>query len=364
MISHRTIQKHLLHRSIVSYCLYPLSILFSFLLVCRRSFYKLFNLGYRAPVCIISIGNITVGGSGKTPFTIYLAELLCRYNLNIAVSHRGYKSALENMTTVISDLHGLFDLSELAGDESKLLAKRLKGIPIVVGKNRVQAIKKLVQIYPKLDCIILDDSLQHLKVKHDVDIVILNNNMGLGNGFVLPAGYLREPVSVLDKTDIFIVNKASPDDLIKSDLSNLLVNKSKSVFYGAYSSIELYNTKKQSMPFSEIADKPIILLSGIGNPQNFADTINQFKPKVIKHIVYPDHFSYESISVRKSILQEAKKKQVQWIVTTEKDYAKLKHFSEFSDFLLVLKINFALTSDENALLSFIIDKINHFSQTI
>jgi len=191
------IEKHFTHRSIINYLLYPFSLIFSLILILRRSLYKHILPRYKAPVFIISIGNMIVGGSGKTPFTIYLADLLNRNGIRTAVSHRGYKSKLENTVTIVSNWNELLPVSDDAGDEAWLIAKRLTGIPVVVGKNRKQAISLLCNTFPGLDCIILDDSFQHLKVIHNLDVIIISEWLKFGNGFVLPAGMLREPMSAI-----------------------------------------------------------------------------------------------------------------------------------------------------------------------
>ena len=146
------------------------------------------------------------GGTGKTPFTIFLAKYLQQKGFKIAVSHRGYKGDFENTNILISDAHKVFEEAKNAGDESYLLALKLNGIPVIVGSNRQISIRILEKRYPELDYIILDDSFQKHSIKKDFEFVIFKSTIGIGNGFVLPAGFLRESLKALKFADYFVIN--------------------------------------------------------------------------------------------------------------------------------------------------------------
>lgn len=335
------IEKYYLRRSLISYLLYPLSLLFSALLIFRRYLYKTILTQYTAPVFVISIGNIILGGSGKTPFTIYLAELLSRQGLKAGVSHRGYKSKLENEVALISDRSDLFTIADDAGDEAWLIAKRLPGIPVVVGKNRSQAIQLLCKTYPDLDLVILDDSFQHLKVKHDLDIVIVSETLGFGNGLVLPAGYLREPLSALQNSDLLILNRQNKENELNAKLSKQIAQTGKPLLTGSYQPDKFYNFYGQTMQVDDIISDKVIMTSGIGNPDGFNDFIRACGLELTGGIMFKDHYDFQNKASRENILKLMHQRKAKWVAVTEKDYAKLRFYPEFADCLLVFPINFS-----------------------
>lgn len=351
------IEKHFTQRSIINYILYPISLLFSIILISRRFLYRNIIPQFRAPVFVISIGNIIVGGSGKTPFTIYLAELLKNRGLNVGVSHRGYKSKLENAVTLISNRNELLPVSDNAGDEAWLIAKRLAGIPVVVGKNRKQAISLICKTFPDLDCVILDDSFQHLKVKHDVDFIIISEWLKFGNGFVLPAGMLREPMSAISDADILILNRIDNEGQVNPDLLNKLKSTGKTMFSGSYNTESVYDFFGKEIKADSIVDDKVLMISGVGNPSGFDLSIKALNLKTIGGIILADHFNYSDTKARKAILDDEKAQAAKWIITTEKDYAKLRNYREFSEKLLVLKIDFKLNTDEEKLTKLILNKM-------
>jgi len=375
MALHSNIEKHLLQQSLLSYCLYPFSLLFSIILVIRRWLYKKCIFQYKAEVFVISIGNITAGGSGKTPFTIFLTNLLTKHNLKVGVSHRGYRSALEGKTTLISNMTELLPEADMAGDEAWLIAHRLIGIPVVVGKNRKHAIKLMLKEYPYLDCIILDDSFQNLKVVHDLDFIIINDQVGFGNGFVLPAGYLREPISALSDADAFVLNKTvqrhycedrnpiltlpgrQPD--FPYQVQKYLDKFKKISFTGSYNPDCVYDFTRKEISFQSISEKSIMLLSGIGNPSGFAETAKAMAIKVVYYKVLSDHCDYRDIKLRQQIIRDFEKSGAELILTTEKDYAKLRHYPEFKACLLILGISFVLDNKTDILLSYIMQKMSN-----
>ena len=188
MDANKLIQNHLLKRSPLSYTLYPAGVIYGFLQKLRRTYYQ--RNEYKPPCKIISIGNIVSGGSGKTPLTISLAKLLIKEGKKVAVSHRGYKGKFEYNPHLIADKTGILYDVQHTGDEAYMIASSLPQIPVVVGRKRKEAIQLLLQNYPDLEIIILDDALQHYYVHRDLDIISFDASLGLGNGFVIPAGYL------------------------------------------------------------------------------------------------------------------------------------------------------------------------------
>lgn len=351
------IEKSLKKKSIYSYLLFPLSLLFILIVKLRRLMYGYVLKRYHAPVFIISVGNLTAGGSGKTPFTIYLGKLLLNHNLNVAVSHRGYKSKIESESQLISNYEALLPEAEQAGDEAWLIASKLIGIPVIAGKNRKRAIEALLQSFPDLDCIILDDSFQHLKVKHDLDFLIVNDNSGFGNGFVLPAGYLREPISSLSYADAIIINQSKHPNGNQTALIETIKPFNKPIITGHYQFDGIYDFSGNTVSLEQVLSEKVILISGIGNPQGFEATVTNLNIQVIRHLAFTDHYAYDNPDIRQNILSELKDSKAKWLITTEKDYAKLRKYQEFKSCLLTIGISFLLDKHSNPIIDLFMRKI-------
>ncbi|MCK4956400.1 MAG: tetraacyldisaccharide 4'-kinase [Candidatus Cloacimonetes bacterium] len=324
----KLIEKHLYKRSLLSYSLLP----FAFFNFCvqkiRRKFY---GKQYRAKSKIISVGNIVSGGSGKTPVTIYLAKMLSAKGFNVAVSHRGYKGKFEQNCTLISSREQIFDFAPQAGDETFLIASKLPGIPVIAGKNRTQAISMVEKQYPDVDYIILDDSFQHLKVAHDYDFIVFNAIGGIGNGFVLPAGILREPISALKYANHIIYNGEGEIPAILKK-TGLPISKAK------YMVSDFIDKFGNSVVISELKESKIALMSAIGMPKSFENTVMKEGIEFEKHFSLPDHYNFDD----KAKLIEIEKMGFDYILITEKDFAKLR-FRKNNLPLIVVEVAFQIS---------------------
>lgn len=320
MSFHSFIEKHWVKRSMISYLFLPFAFLFSLILCCRRILYKLrIFRQFHARMFVISVGNLTVGGNGKTPFTILLAQALKCEGLKVAVSHSGYKGAYENTIKLISDEENVFEDAQKAGDEPLLITRNLKGIPVVVGKNRKSAIKLLEEkIHP--DVVILDDSYQHLKVHHDFDFLLFNGKNPVGNGFLTPAGMLREPSKAMKYADCFVLNDIHGE----CGIPQIFKKYSMPIFSTSYRIahfIHYANFKKKES--SVFVEKKIFLLSGIGNPASFENSMRELGLNFIHHYQFSDHHEFSQDDIA-PIIKNADNQKINAIITTEKDFVKLK----------------------------------------
>jgi len=325
------IEKNLTKRSALSYILFPLSLIYGKIQKIRRYYYGKFPaLSYESSKKIISVGNIVSGGSGKTPFVIFLANYLTNKGKKVAISHRGYKGDFEDSVKIISDKESIYTEASRAGDEAFLIANSLKGIPVVVGKNRKFAVRTLEKRFPDLDYIILDDSFQHLKVKHNIDFILFNETSRLGNGFVLPAGLLREPLSSIKFADIIVWNGDNIPDNIKVFQKDMLK--------AIYKLAGYYD--KNEIPIKKIIGDKNILVSGIGTPKSFENLLQKNGVKFFKHFIFADHYEYTQDSLRK-IEEFAKANFIKNILVTEKDWSKIK-FIENNLNLVIVKARFEI----------------------
>jgi len=273
------------------------------------------------PCPVISVGNLTVGGTGKTPMVIYLAEKLRTMGKKTAILSRGYGRKSRG-TLVVSDGRKPQADSDQAGDEPVLMARRLPRTPIVVDKVRFRGGSLLVeQFHP--DVIILDDGFQYRWLHRDLDIVLLDAARPFSNGRLLPAGWLREPVKSLKRADAVVFTRSSDQFPAVESMERLAPLKEIPIVKAAYQPLHWIslegNSTRQSEEFRNC--KPM-LLSGIAQPNDFEKTVRSLGIGPIAHLSFPDHQAYGSRELER-IAGLYRTLRADTILTTEKDWVKL-----------------------------------------
>lgn len=334
MISHSFIAKHIMRRSILSAALYPLSLVYRAAQYLHRGIAGL--NAYQAPVKVISVGNICSGGSGKTPFTIALAKALRDMGIHCAVSHRGYKGSGEHSPQLISDQDNLLCANAVCGDEAFMLAQALPGIPVVAGKSRKEAIQLLTCSFPDLDVVIMDDAFQHVKVRRDVDIVCFDSLTGVGNGWLIPAGYLREPLTSLRHAHYCVINHKHDDMQSSQVLSKLLSRYHADVRHSVSGGKCLRDTQNRNV----VIDKNdlCVLLSGIANPASLEQSVMEMGIRFDRHYCFADHHPFTSSTEIAEVLTYCKQYGIRHIICTAKDMPKLAVHPELHDMLRCLEL--------------------------
>ena len=337
----------------------------------RRNFYKkaVFQ-SKRLPCPIISIGNITVGGTGKTPMTIYVAQVVKQLGYKVAIISRGYKGKSERVGGIVSDGRVLLMTPEIAGDEPYMMAKRLKDVPVIVGKNRFRAGRQAVRKFNP-DVIVLDDGFQHLKLQRDLDLVLLDCRKPFGNGHLLPRGVMREPVSALLCADAIILTKS---DTVNNNETSSLPKKLRSYerkkpVYRTFHHPFVYKTVKEEKSLFEnsiqgvlrlnlasIRGRTVFAFSGLADNHNFQQTVKSLKCNVSGFMEFSDHHPYSDRDL-KDISAAAKRSMSECIVTTEKDYVRIAHKIDWPDDLFVIGIEIDFGADEKRFNSYIKDWI-------
>jgi len=303
-----------------------------------------FSLPFRRKLdCrVISVGNITLGGTGKSTIVEYIARFLKEHGHKVAILSRGYGK----LGTKNSKLGSAYSAM---GDEPYMLSKKLQDIPVIVDPCRVRAAKKAIRDH-SVDTVILDDGFQQWKIKKDMEIVAVDATNPFGNRHMIPRGILREPISSLRRADIFVLTKGnlSKDvERISEYLSMLdpqsLIAESIHKPLGFY---DLHHPKETSDIYS-LEGKTVTLLSGIGDPDSFENLIKILGIKVGLCFRFRDHHNYSNGDL-KDIIEGSRSKNLDTIITTEKDAARLSDFVHpITDIrFLVLRIGLAITKKE------------------
>lgn len=262
--------------------LLPAAWLFRILILLRRSLYAAGLLRtIRLPVPVIVVGNIFVGGTGKTPLTIWLVDALRQAGYAPGVVSRGYGAANDRPCAVDAD-----SIAQHAGDEPVLIARRTH-VPVMVGRDRVAAAQALLAIYPKVNVIVSDDGLQHYALWRDIEIVLFDDR-GVGNGWVLPAGPLREPAS--RRRDFTVVNAAHvPSHGGDHPMRMALIGEFAERLSDASQKIPL--SAMQAMQRSGSPSGKIVAAAGIGNPARFFGMLRNAGLK-FDAMPLPDHYDF------------------------------------------------------------------------
>ncbi|WP_423820910.1 tetraacyldisaccharide 4'-kinase [Salinisphaera sp. SPP-AMP-43] len=249
--------------------LVPLAVLFGGVVALRRVAYERGWLrSYRVSPPVLVVGNVTVGGSGKTPLTLAVIERAQQHGLRVGVVSRGYGGQAERYPLAVNGQTS----AEAAGDEPVLIARRT-GVPVVVAPDRVAAARALVE-RGDVDLIVADDGLQHYRLVRDAEIVVADARRGNGNGWLLPAGPLREPAQRSERADLCCVHGQNADFwLAPGQAVNL--------------------DDDQRRPLAEFAGAPVHAVAGIGEPARFFDMLRAAGLTVIEHAM-ADHHRYRA----------------------------------------------------------------------
>jgi len=286
----------------------------------QRGYQRAVFSSRKLPVPVISVGNLTVGGTGKTPTTLFLARALHAQGMKVAVLSRGYKGSASATVNVVSDGSQVILRPEQSGDEPFLLAQHLPGIPVLTGKDRGRAGAYAIDRF-SADMLILDDGFQHLSLHREVDIVCLDGQRPFGNGWMLPRGPLREGPWALSRAHLALITEAPLG--AKQNRSELasqvhIYHPSLPLFYGYYvpDTLITLSGQKTCAP-ADLEGKRVIALAGVARPRSFLRLLLLLGAEVVETVFYSDHYQYrcEDLTWRsKNAL----------VVTTEKDAVKLR----------------------------------------
>ncbi|HET6516059.1 MAG TPA: tetraacyldisaccharide 4'-kinase [Thermodesulfovibrionales bacterium] len=312
----------------------------------------------RLPCPVISVGNITVGGTGKTPAVIAIAEKAKERGYHPCILTRGYGGKAKGPCFVSKGSGSLLSVGE-AGDEPFLMAERLKGVPVVKGGDRYEAglfaleelgFQPSSSIHHPLLCI-LDDGFQHWRLHRDRDILLIDGTDPFGNRRLLPMGRLREPLTEMKRADVIVITKkvlgekgivrssgfSSFDSLIDEIRDN---SPDAPLFVAEHLPTGLTTASGKDLPITAISGKTIYGFAGIGNTDSFRETLLSIGTRVSGFKPFRDHVAYSQGDIERISLA-SKACRADWIVTTEKDIMKIRGYS-VPENLVVLRIDFSV----------------------
>lgn len=314
--------------SLITWLIWPLSALFCLLVSLRRLFYRIGLFpSQRLPVPIVVIGNITVGGTGKTPLVIWFAHWLLEKGLRPGIVTRGYGGHSKQWPLEVT----AHSATREVGDEAVLLARRT-GCPVYAGPDRVAAVKQLLEEHA-CDLILSDDGLQHYAMQRDAEIVVIDGERRFGNGLCLPAGPLRERPDRLSEVDLVVTN-----GIAKSSEQEMRLTSDRVLKLDGSS----------GMALSELSGTEVVAVAGIGNPERFFRSLEEAGLKLIRH-PFSDHheFTQDDLAPFAGMT----------VLMTEKDAVKCEKFT--LDNLWYVPANAALTASVNPLLERLIERLRH-----
>jgi len=317
--------------------LYPVSLLYGLITGIRNFMY---NTGIISsvefPVPVICVGNITVGGTGKTPHTEYITALL-KENFKVATLSRGYKRKTHDFR-LASENSGVSDI----GDEPMQIYRKFPDIVVAVDKNRVNGVKKILETNPQVEVIILDDAFQHRRITPGFSILLSDFERPLRSDHMLPYGNLRESKENMRRADIILITK-SPENLSPIQRRIIVKELNKAPYQNLYFTSLSYLSPlpvfagegaAETIPdLSRLAGSGVVLVTGIANPGPLKEHIMNLSTELI-HLSFPDHYNFkEKDLVSISDAYNKLTSPIKYLITTEKDAVRLREFVNIAEHL-------------------------------
>jgi tetraacyldisaccharide 4'-kinase len=316
-------------RNNLSILLYPFSLLYGLVISIRNLCYD-HNLirSHEFPIPIVSVGNITVGGTGKTPHVEYLVEML-KDRFNVAVLSRGYKRRTRHFILAGTDSR----VNDI-GDEPVQIKRKFPGVHVAVDRKRVNGVRKLMEGIPGLDVILLDDAFQHRRIRPGLSVLLIDFNHPITRDRLLPVGRLREKAREKRRANIILVTKC-PDRLKTTErrrlARELMLYPSQHLYFTKLvyrEPVPLFRDAKPGLLPSQIKtlSPDILMVTGIANPVTFKMHLLKISPNIVE-MIYPDHHNFRQRDID-DILRSYRNMagENRFIFTTEKDAVRLRKF--------------------------------------
>lgn len=311
---------------------------------------------------VISIGNLTVGGTGKTPVVEKFARTLTRSGRKVAILTRGYKSTPKPLwqriyhrltlqshnipPRVVSDGHSLFLDSEMAGDEPFMLASNLQGVVVLVDKDRVKSAQYAIEKYG-VDTLLLDDGYQYLSLTERLNVALVDRHAPFGNRFMLPRGTLREPKDHLKRADVIYITKYDGTDISELKAEIRQFNPHARILKCTHRPLylqSLYDHRRH--PLSILQDTPVGAVAGIAVPEGFEEGLTKLGAEVIYRRFYADHHRFSSKEIS-NVLDRTRRRGGHCLITTEKDAVRFPRIPQTDLPVYFLRVEIELVDSED-----------------
>jgi tetraacyldisaccharide 4'-kinase len=321
----------------------PLSLGFSLVARGRNFLYDHRLLPRERPtLCVVSVGNLTVGGTGKTPTVLWLAQALQQRGYRVGILTRGYKGENGRITLVGTKGYPCATPAEV-GDEPVMLARVFNGV-VIAGRDRAAA-ARFARTHFALDVVIVDDGFQYRRLERDLDLLLISGTQGRGNGWLLPAGPLREPLTAVRRADAVIITKSEET----KNFDWLGMRNGTPLFYGRLKSTELVTSIQRQwrvLPLTTLVGKRVLALSGIADPTSFYRAVREWDADIAEVMEFPDHHVYTQAEWQ-AISRASQKFDL--VVTTEKDLVKLERFPFATGKLVALRARMEIEHEDRLL---------------
>ncbi|MFB0521960.1 MAG: tetraacyldisaccharide 4'-kinase [Desulfatiglandales bacterium] len=335
-------------RKAITFFLRIISFLYGLAIQLRLIAYRFGLLGTKSlPAFVVSIGNITTGGTGKTPFVALLAEWAGENGFKAAILSRGYKGKGSHDALVVSDGKTVLASVDDAGDEPFLLARKLSSIPVLISKNR-HRIGSLALRRFGAELLLLDDGYQHLSLKRDLNILLLDAKRQFGNGSLLPLGPLREPYKQIERADIIVITKCTgehpPDglvDFLKKNFPRKPIFRS-----GHFPDQIIFPLVGKAHPPGILSGKNVVAFAGLAYPDDFLEMVRGLGAHIIQFYSFSDHHSFSKDEI-KELVSWKRRSDVDFLLTTEKDWVRIdgKTGDDLDIAFLTIRARFISDSD-------------------
>lgn len=308
--------------------LFPFSIIYGIIIWVRNKLYdnKIFRSLKLDKCKVICVGNISVGGTGKTPVIKFLASYLSEIGFKVAILSRGYRRSSKDIV-IVSDGKQILAGLEDAGDEPFFLAQQLKNIPIVVESDRYKGALAIQEKFQP-DIILLDDAYQHRRLYRDFDIVLVDASVGFSRALLLPAGFLREPIKNLKRADLIWFTRVDQSKKLDKLISQARRYSSSPIIKSEHCAVEIIQAKSGNRyQLCYLNHQKVLLFSGIANPVSFEKTVIDLGGEVVLHLKFSDHYQYQQNDINR-IINQARDTDANIILTTEKDIVRIMNLIE------------------------------------
>lgn len=308
---------------------------------------------------VISVGNLTVGGTGKTPCVIGLAKMLTRHGYRPAVLSRGYGGQHSGPVRIVSDGANVEQSAAETGDEPLLIARSLPGVPVITGARRALTGQAAIERF-NADVLICDDAFQHRQIFRGINIVLLDMERPLGNGRLLPRGELREPAESLWRADCIVLTRADKTGPTPARIARIADASGIPVFRAVHRFRELIGPDGGVLPPEHLRGKKVCAFCGIAKPASFKKILLEAEAEILSFIDFPDHYVYNRDDLE-ALRRHFSEQNADCWLTTEKDAMRLEAFPDFLETLFIAHVEMEILPSTPSFDDFILRRLKKVS---